>query len=510
MIDLILFIIVLGVNILIHEYAHFYFARKANILCHEFSIGMGPKIYQKKKGETLYSIRAIPLGGFVSMAGEEVSNFVKDGNNVGINLDENGNVKEIVLNEKSNYEIIGTVLSHDLYGEDNSKLFIKLNVSGEEKTFNVNKDAYYIFSNKNKMQLSIKERSYEDKTLWERFKVVFAGPLSNFLLAFFILFILAFFIGKPVNNTKIGAVSESANMQGIKEGDVITKVGNKEVETFDDINKYLIENNSNKVLVEINGNEELEINLSINIQGLGFTNIVGEDSLKVGEVFGRSKDLKENDLIIGIIMKDKIINTDEYYEVNTWSELLTYINENSSKDSVKLKVLRENEEVIVSYNNINDKTLKKLGANYIHYQIGVGGTSKFNILYPLYFPFQQVGSDMKQMLNTITLLISPKSGVSVKDLAGPVGIFSLVSSARSQGVISFFIFFAFLSVNVGFLNLMPIPALDGGRIVFIIYEAITKRKVNKNVENTIITITFLLLLMLMIFVTFQDITRLFR
>src|SRR5690554_7592241 len=77
--DIILFILVLGINILIHEFAHFYFARKANILCHEFAIGMGPVLYQKKKGETVYSIRAIPLGGYVSMAGEEVSDFVKIG-----------------------------------------------------------------------------------------------------------------------------------------------------------------------------------------------------------------------------------------------------------------------------------------------------------------------------------------------------------------------------------------------------------------------------------------------
>lgn len=510
MIDLILFILVLGVNILIHEYAHFYFARKANILCHEFAIGMGPAIYQKKKDETVYSIRAIPLGGYVSMAGEEVSDFVRVGNNVGINLDELGNVKEIVLNNNSKYDHIGNVIDLDLYGLDNNELFLKLNVSGEVITYKVNKDAMYVINDKKKMQLSIAERSYENKTLWERFKVVFAGPLSNFVLAFFILFILAFFIGKPVNNTKIGAVSESANMQGINEGDVITKIGNNEVNTFDDVNKYIIENNSNKVMIELNGNEQLEINLSIIIQGLGFTNIVGEDSLKIGQVFGKSKDLKENDLIVGIIMKDKIINTDEYYDVNTWEELLTYINNNNLKNSVRLKVIREGEELVVSYNNINANTLKKLDANYIQYQIGVGGTSKFNILYPLYFPFKQVGSDMKQMLNTIALLISPKSGVSVKDLAGPVGIFSLVSSARSQGVVSFFIFFAFLSINVGFLNLMPIPALDGGRIVFIIYEAISGRKVNKNVENTIITITFILLLMLMIFVTFQDITRLFR
>jgi regulator of sigma E protease len=121
-----------------------------------------------------------------------------------------------------------------------------------------------------------------------------------------------------------------------------------------------------------------------------------------------------------------------------------------------------------------------------------------------------IGGDMKQMWNTIVLLVSPNSGVGVGDLAGPIGIFSLVSDARSQGAVSFFIFVAFLSVNIGFLNLLPIPALDGGRIAFIIYEGITKKKVNKNFENILITITFVLLLVLMVVVSFQDILRLFR
>ena len=73
---LIMFIIVLGVIILLHEGGHFFFAKKAGILCHEFSIGMGPVVKSKKKGETSYSIRAIPVGGFVSMAGEDTNEMM--------------------------------------------------------------------------------------------------------------------------------------------------------------------------------------------------------------------------------------------------------------------------------------------------------------------------------------------------------------------------------------------------------------------------------------------------
>ena len=91
------FIIILGVIIIIHEGGHFLFAKRANILCHEFSIGMGPLIWKTKKGETVYSIRAIPIGGYVSMAGEEVEqDFLKDVNSVKLEFDENEKVKRII------------------------------------------------------------------------------------------------------------------------------------------------------------------------------------------------------------------------------------------------------------------------------------------------------------------------------------------------------------------------------------------------------------------------------
>ena len=509
--NIIIFILVLGVNILIHEFAHFYFARKANILCHEFAIGMGPVIYQKKQGETLYSIRAIPLGGYVSMAGEEIADFVKKDNTVGINIDEEGKVTEIILNNETKYDYIGKVIDSDLYGADDKELFITLLIAGKEARFLVNKDAMYVFKPKKKMQLSIAERSFENKTLWERFKVVIAGPLSNFLLAFIILFVLAFFIGKPSNNTKIGGVSENALNSGINVGDEITKVDGKVVNNFSDISQIVSmkESNKNNVLIELNGEKEINMPLYLVFQGLGFTNVQGNDELVIGEVFGRNKNLQSGDVIQEITIADNLDDV-ESVKVNSWDDLINCANENSVYENVRLVVLRYGSQTVVEYGNIPVETLNKLNASYVGFSIGIEGTREFNLLYPLYYPFLEMGNSFNSMFNTIGLLISPNTGVGVGDLAGPVGIYSLVSDAVSGGAAVFFVFVAFLSVNIGFINLLPIPALDGGRIVFIIYEAITKRKVNKNVENIMITITFILLLILMVFVTFQDITRLFR
>ncbi|MGD9964830.1 MAG: site-2 protease family protein, partial [Candidatus Izemoplasmatales bacterium] len=100
--NLFLFLIVLGLVICIHELGHLYFAKKAGILCHEFSFGMGPKLWSKKKGETTYSIRAIPFGGFVSMSGEELEEeLVKIGDKVRLQFNPDGQVEKIILNEKN-------------------------------------------------------------------------------------------------------------------------------------------------------------------------------------------------------------------------------------------------------------------------------------------------------------------------------------------------------------------------------------------------------------------------
>ena len=87
LVKIIVFILVLSVIIIVHELGHFLTAKKYGILCHEFSIGMGPAIYKKKKGETTFAIRAIPIGGYVSMAGEQFTeDIVKPGQKIGLNL----------------------------------------------------------------------------------------------------------------------------------------------------------------------------------------------------------------------------------------------------------------------------------------------------------------------------------------------------------------------------------------------------------------------------------------
>ena len=121
-------------------------------------------------------------------------------------------------------------------------------------------------------------------------------------------------------------------------------------------------------------------------------------------------------------------------------------------------------------------------------------------------PFVQTGESFTMIFKTLGLLFS-NSRIGVDDLSGPVGIFSLLKEASKQGIITILTWMGILSVNLGFMNLLPLPALDGGRLAFMVYEAITKKKPNAKVENIIHSIGFMLLMALMLFVTFNDVLR---
>ena len=140
------------------------------------------------------------------------------------------------------------------------------------------------------------------------------------------------------------------------------------------------------------------------------------------------------------------------------------------------------------------------------YGFEITGDHEHSLISSVKYAFTKFFSIVEQMFFTIWYLITGK--LSVKLLAGPVGIFSIVGSAAKTGFISVLSLLALISVNVGFINLLPIPAFDGGHILFLIIEKIKGSKVNPKVENTIHTIFFILLMALMLYITFNDILRL--
>ena len=265
---------------------HFVMAKRANILCHEFSLGMGPVLWSKKKGETLYAIRAIPFGGYVMMAGEEVNDeLINPGDKIRIVTDDFGSVLKIVLDiEDERYEEceVITIESVDLKGEKNEPLYINEHI--------VKRNAFYVFKNR-ELQIAPSDRSFESKTMTERFLAIFAGPFMNFVLAFFLFIIIALLLGFPNNdNSFIGSVSEDmpAN-EHLLEGDELISINGVPTSDWDDIKDVLDANVTDRLITfEFirDGATEIElITPVINFYSIGFHSALDTvTDLRVGEM----------------------------------------------------------------------------------------------------------------------------------------------------------------------------------------------------------------------------------
>lgn len=511
-INILAFIFVLGLVILLHELGHFIMAKRAGILCHEFSIGMGPIIYSKKKGETVYSIRAIPIGGFVAMAGEEVNEeMLKVGSEIKIVKDEtSGLITHMVMDvDDERYPDAERIRVDyvDLSGKDGEPLMINQHV--------VKNDAYYVYKNK-ALQVAPFERSFESKSLWQRFLAIFAGPFMNFILAFFLFIIIAMVVGFPAEDnqgnitTEIGSVSENLPAYEIIEpGDKIVSVEGISVDTWQEFSDVMQDNRGIRELnlsVERNGEiHDLTLNPRVAIITIGISSDPNADDpndVQLGPVQSNTPAREA-----GFETGDVIVNVDGV-AVDSWGELVEIMHENEAGDLMVFEVSRDGTVHTIEVEPYSRELVESQGVQVSQTVIGVDPLRETNILRSFPAGLESLGNASTMIFDTLRMLFG--GTVSVGDLAGPVGIYTLTTSAFQQGLITFFNWVALLSVNLGILNLLPIPALDGGRLVFLGYEAVTRRKVNKKIENTLHIVMFFLLIGLMLIVTYNDILRLFN
>jgi regulator of sigma E protease len=164
----------------------------------------------------------------------------------------------------------------------------------------------------------------------------------------------------------------------------------------------------------------------------------------------------------------------------------------------------------MTYTLISEDALNKLGYQGLIFQLGISPTESYELGSSLLHPFKMISNNVSQVFATLGLLFNPNEDIGLGDLSGPIGIFTLVSRTSSQGLLAIISFTAFLSINIGLLNLLPIPALDGGRLVFLGIEAVTRKPLSRKLENSINNIMFYLLLGLFVFVTYNDILRIVR
>ncbi|ELH1878525.1 RIP metalloprotease RseP [Staphylococcus pseudintermedius] len=424
LITLIAFIIVFGVLVFVHEFGHMYFAKRAGIMCPEFAIGMGPKIFSFRKDETLYTIRLLPVGGYVRMAGDGMEEQpVQPGMHVRIKTNDANEVTHIILDDQHKFQQIEALevkqvdLTEDLFIEG-----ITADDDARHR-FNIAEKAFFV-QNGSLIQIAPRHRQFTHKKPYQKFLTLFAGPLFNFILAFVLIIGLAYYEGVPV--PKIAQVGEKSPAQqiGLQKGDEIKKIGNHAIHRFNDVKKQL---------------EATE--------GKPTTIVIERDGKTIEKEFSRKK-----------------------VEIQT------------------------------------TKTTKQTD-----YQLGFMPERERSLFEPLLFGIQQTIEYGKIIFVAVASMIASifTGDFSFDMLNGPVGIYKNVDTVVKTGIINLISWTAVLSVNLGIMNLLPIPALDGGRILFVIYEAIFRKPANKKAETVIIAAGAVFVLIIMVLVTWNDIQRYF-
>ena len=539
LLSIVAFVLILGAIIIIHEGGHFFFAKRAGILCHEFSIGMGPVIYKKQFGETAFCLRAIPIGGFVSMAGEDVADdMIKPGNTIGVNVEDDV-ITEIILDDNRDCFLRGEVESLDLKGIGDDPLFITINDGFQSHYYTVKRDAFYVFEKNKRLQITPYDRTFDSKSLWNRFLTIFAGPMMNLILAMFIYIIVAMATGVPnLGSNQVGSIQGHFPSDGVLEvNDKITHVNGVETATWEDFSRELdkiYKDNKTTINLTIDRNGEIkEVSMeaityiaSIGISNIQAKNMLpievpgfeGVTGLELGNVAVRYKD-KEGTLKYGDIITKVKIGANESVDITSWGQLAGMfrdlniadvkfeyysLKDDSTYELVELKDCK----TIEPYTNevLNNQRIEK-----IQQKLGVSPVYHFDFFGCLGQSFKMFWSDFTLIFRTLKLLIAPSDvrQVGVKDMSSFVGIFGMIQQYIMAGFLPLLAFTALLSVNIGVMNLLPIPALDGGRLMFLLYELITRRKPSKKVEATLNNVFFILLMIFFLYVTFNDILRLF-
>ncbi len=220
------------VLVTVHEWGHYYFAKRAGILVREFAIGFGPKLFSYKRNETQFTLRLLPFGGYARMAGEDPEIIeIGSGQTIAVRLGQDNKVKNIYLDALDTRRNV--IRGEAQYTDLEVELVIRLDVDGEVTTYDVNPQAMMIRGTQ-QTQIAPKDRQFGSKTVGQRALAIVAGPVMNFLLAFVLFAIHLQMVGIPVENptfVKIGDVSQGMPAQeaGLKKGDIVESINGEKI-----------------------------------------------------------------------------------------------------------------------------------------------------------------------------------------------------------------------------------------------------------------------------------------
>ncbi|MCA0969104.1 RIP metalloprotease RseP [Halobacillus litoralis] len=418
MTTVIAFILMFGLLVFVHEWGHLIFAKRAGMLAREFAIGFGPKIFAFTRNETLYTIRLLPIGGYVRVAGEDPEIIeLKAGHHIGLEFNNDGKVNKIIVNNKSKHPH-ARVIEVERADLDHRLVIEGYEVDEEERLFfEVDPKAMFVMDEK-ETQIAPYDRQFASKTVPQRAMQLFAGPMMNFVLAIILFMILGFVQGVPSNEAKLGEIQDNspADQAGLMAGDEIVSVDGESVSTWEE-----------------------------------FTTIV--------------RDHPEEALMLTV-------------------------SRNGSTQEMEVTPA----EVATD----RDQTIG---------QVGVKRAFEDSFARKLTFGFTQTYEWSALILTNLGKLVTGQFSLDM--LSGPVGIYDATDQVVQTGLTNFVMWMAILSINLGIVNLLPLPALDGGRLIFVGLEGVRGKPIDPQKEGIVHFIGFALLMLLMLVVTWNDIQRLF-
>ncbi len=426
MTTIIIAIFALGIVVFFHELGHFLSAKKEGIRVEQFSLGFPPKLFGVKRGETEYLISAIPLGGYVKMAGIDPEEGLK----------------------------------------------------GEPWEFT-------------------------SAPVRKRMKIIMAGPLMNFVLGI-VLFSFVAMLGIPTYSNIVGKVEKDsfAQMAGILAKDKIVKINNVKTNNWMELIDAMSSSSGKIELTILRENKKIrkEIIREKKDKEIGIMPYVSTKFKKVLKNYPAQKaGLKKGDVVTSINGK-QVLQWDEMTEIvrkNPDKELIFGINREGKLMNIKIIPMAK-----IGYDAGKKKEIK-IGS------IGILSCTEIyhvNPLVALWHGLLQTLAVIQVIVVSLGQLIA--GTLSFKLMAGPIGIIQMSSEQAQLGITNLLSFMAMLSVNLGIINLFPLPALDGGQAVFLIIEKIRRKAFNTKIQATVQWVGFAMIICLTIFFSHNDIRRL--
>jgi regulator of sigma E protease len=411
-------VILFGLLIFFHELGHFIVAKLVGVKVLKFSLGFGPKLISKKIGETEYLISAVPLGGYVKPLGEEPG--------------------------------------EELAEED-------------------------------------KPRAFTFQPVWKRMAIVLAGPVFNLVLAFLIFFAflsLKHSVEIPDFNAlspKIVNVSmdSPAMRAGLHVGDTVTAINGKDISTWIEMEATILENPGKEISLQVKRDGAL-VDLTVTPESDTITDAEGNEIVVgrigisrrasiIGEVFAdtpaRKAGLQKNDTVMSI----------DGVPVLDWKEMSSILSKNPGRE-LNMKVMREGSLLDINITPEPKTATDSEGNEITVGRIGISSKSAFRVIQSNAFwqaPFKALQAVYEWCVVTLEIVVKLFSGsVSAKQVGGPILIVDAAAKAASVGAFTYFNFIAIISINLAILNLMPVPVLDGGHILFLSIEALRRKPIS--------------------------------